>query len=44
MTATENLALFVHATTLAWWPVTVLSAAVDGYHKAFFAVLDGRPL
>jgi len=24
------------AITLAWWPVTVLTAAVDGYFEAFF--------
>lgn len=23
--------------TLAFWPVAVLCAAVDGYHEAFFA-------
>ena len=23
--------------TLAWWPVTVITAAVDGYFEAFFA-------
>lgn len=32
------------ALTLCWWPWFVAAAAVDGYHKAFFAVLDGRPL
>lgn len=25
--------------TLAWWPVTVLTAAVDGYFEAFFMVM-----
>lgn len=25
--------------TLAWWPVTVFAAAVNGYYEAFFAVL-----
>lgn len=25
--------------TLAWWPVTMICAAVDGYYEAFFAVL-----
>jgi hypothetical protein len=27
------------ALTLAWWPVHVISVAVDAYHEAFFAVL-----
>lgn len=27
------------AITLAWLPVTVLTAAVDGYFEAFFACL-----
>ena len=27
------------AQTLAWWPVTLLCAAVDGYYEAFFMVL-----
>lgn len=30
--------------TQAWWPVTVLTAAVDGYYRAFFAVRNGSPL
>lgn len=30
--------------TLAWWPWHAVAAAVDGYHAAFFAVLDRRPL
>lgn len=30
--------------TLAFWPFHLVAAAVDGYHRAFFAVLDGRPL
>ena len=30
------------AQTLAWWPVTLLCAAVDGYYEAFFANLPGR--
>lgn len=25
--------------TLAWWPVTITCAAIDGYFEAFFAVL-----
>lgn len=25
--------------SLCWWPVTVVSAAVDGYFEAFFRVL-----
>lgn len=25
--------------TLAFWPVTIFTAAVDGYFEAFFAVL-----
>lgn len=25
--------------TLAWWPVHVFAAAVDGYFEAFFAVM-----
>ncbi len=31
--------------TQAFWPLHILSAAVDGYHEAFFAVLAprGRP-
>lgn len=31
--------------TQAFWPLHILSAAVDGYHAAFFAVLAprGRP-
>lgn len=28
--------------TLAWWPLHVAAAAVDGYHEAFFAVLMPR--
>lgn len=28
--------------TLAWWPLHVAAAAVDGYHDAFFAVLTPR--
>lgn len=27
------------AQTLAWWPLHVFAAAVDGYYEAFFAVL-----
>lgn len=27
------------AQTLAWWPVHVFAAAVDGYFEAFFAVM-----
>lgn len=30
-----NLAAF----PLAWWPVHVFAAAVDGYFEAFFAVM-----
>lgn len=30
--------------TLAWWPWHAFAAAVDGYHKAFFAVHNGGPL
>ncbi len=26
--------------TLAWWPVHTFAAAVQGYHEAFFAVLN----
>lgn len=25
--------------TLAWWPVHIFAAAVDGYFEAFFAVM-----
>jgi len=25
--------------TLAWWPVTVFTAAINGYYETFFAVL-----
>lgn len=25
------------AISLAWWPVTVVCAAIDGYFEAFFA-------
>lgn len=37
-----------HVRTLAWWPVTVFCAAVDGYFEAFFACFshedqEGRP-
>lgn len=28
--------------TLAWWPVHVFAAAVDGYIEAFFACLTPR--
>ncbi|MFZ2269070.1 MAG: hypothetical protein WAV95_15955 [Azonexus sp.] len=28
--------------TLAWWPVHVFSAAVEGYHWAFFACLQPK--
>jgi hypothetical protein len=28
--------------TLAWWPVHVFAAAIDGYHEAFLAVLRPR--
>lgn len=28
--------------TLAWMPVTIFTAAVDGYYEAFFACLPGR--
>lgn len=28
--------------TLAWWPLHLVAAAVDGYHEAFFAVLTPR--
>lgn len=28
--------------TLAWWPVHVFAAAVDGYIEAFFAALTPR--
>jgi len=33
------------AQTLAWWPVHVFAAAVNGYHEACLAVLapKGRP-
>ena len=30
------------AMTLAFWPVDVICAAVDGYYEAFFACLPGR--
>lgn len=30
------------AITLAYWPLTMMAAAVDGYHTAFFAVLRGE--
>lgn len=30
--------------TLAWWPWHAVAAAVDGYHAAFFAVIERRPL
>lgn len=31
--------------TLAFWPFTVIAAAIDGYHDAFFAALipPGNP-
>lgn len=32
------------ALTLAWWPVTVLCAAVDGYFEAFFACFSYEDL
>ena len=28
--------------SLAFWPVDVFCAAVDGYYEAFFACLPGR--
>lgn len=28
--------------TLAWWPVTIFAAAVDGYHAACMAVYYPR--
>jgi hypothetical protein len=28
--------------TLAWWPVHVFAAAVEGYHEACLAVLNPR--
>ena len=31
------------AITLAWWPVSVFCAAVDGYFEAFFMVLTPPP-
>lgn len=41
MTPAQKRAVFPlrapRAITLAWWPVTVLAAAVDGYYQAFFA-------
>lgn len=41
MTPAQKRALFPlrapRAISLAWWPVTVLTAAVDGYFEAFFA-------
>lgn len=30
--------------TLAFWPMAVFAAAIEGYHAAFFAVLDGSRL
>lgn len=30
--------------TQAFWPLHVMAAAIDGYHAAFFAVLDGSQL
>lgn len=26
--------------TLAWWPLHAFAAAVDGYHEAFFMVME----
>lgn len=41
MTPAQKRALFPlrapRNLTLAWWPVHVLAAAIDGYHEAFFA-------
>lgn len=40
MTPAQKRAMFPlrapRAISLAWWPVTVLCAAVDGYFEAFF--------
>jgi len=44
MTPAQKRALFPlcgpRLQTLTFWPVTVLTAAVDGYFEAFFACFD----
>lgn len=46
MTPTQKRHLFPlrapRTLTLAWWPVHVFAAAVDGYIEAFFACLTPR--
>lgn len=48
MTPQQKRALFPlrapRTLTLAWWPVTVLTAAVDGYFEAFFACFSYEDL
>lgn len=46
MTPAQKRALFPlrgpRYQTQAFWPLHVLAAAVDGYHEAFFGVLQCR--